>query len=232
MSGELRTYPTIEQGTPEWHQLRCGTLTASVMKTLITAKTLKAANNEGSRNLTARIAAERITGIVEDTYQSYDMMIGSLEEPRARETYAQHLGVEVHEVGFMVREWDRGRLGYSPDGLVGDDGLIEIKCPKATTHMRTIDAGKVPDEHMAQIQAGLWVTGRHWLDFVSFHGGLPVFIRRVAPDVSWQLAIQDAAEDFEENVTLMLDSYRAATEGMPVPEWIDYGNYNSEIQVN
>ncbi len=230
---KLRTYPDLEQRSPEWYEARCGILTASTVGQMVTAKTLKPAANDTSRTLTAQLVAERITGHVEETYQSHDMLIGLLEEPRARAIYEQITGTEVTEVGFMVREWDHGKLGYSPDGLVGDDGLIEIKTRLPKHHVRTLLHNTMPAAYTAQVQAGLFVSGRQWLDFVSFCGGLPPFICRILPDAAWQPAIEEAVEGFEESAALMIDGFRAATEGLPVPERIDYANYSaSEIQVS
>ncbi len=122
----------------------------------------------------------------------------------------------------MVRSEDDWRLGYSPDGLVGDDGLIEIKAPRAKTHLRTILSGEVPAHHIAQIQAGLLVSGRDWCDFVSWCGGMPMFTRRVVPDQRWFDAITAAVQQFEQTAAEMVAAYEAATEGLPQTERINY----------
>jgi putative phage-type endonuclease len=134
--------------------------------------------------MTAHDDAERITGWTEDTPMNSDMWRGVESEPFAREVYSDNYG-EVTEVGFMRRDEDGWTLGYSPDGLVGDDGLIEIKAPRAKTHLRTILADEVPAHYMAQCQAGLLVTGRKWIDFVSYVGGMPLYVKRVEPDPAW-----------------------------------------------
>ena len=186
----LTTFPKVEQGTEAWHDLRRGIVTASVVGKLLTP-TRKVADNDVSRGLTTVLAAERITGWTEDTAMTSDMYRGVECEPFARDAYAEH-HAPVAEVGFMRREEDGWTLGYSPDGLVGDDGLIEIKSPRAKTHLRTILADEVPAHYMAQCQAGLLVSGRKWLDFVSYVGGMPLYVKRVEPNAEWQQAIADA----------------------------------------
>jgi predicted phage-related endonuclease len=218
----LHIYEDLEQGTDAWLVARRGIVTASVVGQLITPKTVKPASNDYSRGLTASLVAERITGYVEPTFQSQDMLRGTLSEPIARDIYAEHHGVTVDQVGFMVREEADWKLGYSPDGLVADDGLIEIKAPRQKSHLATILADEVPLEYMAQCQAGLLVSGRKWLDFISYCGGMPLFIKRVLPDERWQKALVEAVTAFETNAALMIATYTAATEGMPATERIDF----------
>ena len=109
-------------------------------------------------------------------------------------------------------------MGYSPDGLVGEDGLIEIKSRKPHVHLQTIFSDKVPAANMAQIMTGLMVTGREWLDYVSFSAGLPLYVKRVYPDEAWFDAITDAALTFERNVTQIVADYQAATVGLHMTE--------------
>lgn len=216
----LRKYEHLEQGTDEWLQARCGIVTASTVGQLITTKTLKPANNDTARSLTATLVAERLTGYVEPTYTNADMERGTLSEPFARDLYAEHYA-PVQEVGFMVRDFNGDRLGYSPDGLVGEDGLIEIKAPRQKAHLATILADQVPAQYMAQIQCGLLVSGREWLDYVSYCGGMPLYVKRVLPDENWQQAIIDALSLFEDNAEQMTATYTAATKGKPMAERID-----------
>src|SRR5690348_1335119 len=117
--------PELIQGTAEWHDQRRGMVTASVVGQLLTA-TGKVANNETSRGLTLALTAERITGYTDPTWQSNDMFRGVLDEPVARDLYSKHVAL-VTEVGLMVRNDWGFSIGYSPDGLVGDVGLIEVK---------------------------------------------------------------------------------------------------------
>jgi len=220
----LHLINNVEQGSDEWLAMRRGMVTASVVGQLITAKTIKPASNDYSRALTLNLVAERITGHTEPVFVNADMMRGNMDEPIARDAYSQYVGKPVEEIGFMVRD-DIGsyfRLGYSPDGLVGDDGLIEIKSRRAKKHLSTILADEVPIENMAQIQAGLLVSGRDWLDYVSFSGGLPLYVKRVKPSGRWFDAIVEAVAMFETNAAEMATTFAERTAGMPLTERIDY----------
>ncbi|MGH2868244.1 MAG: lambda exonuclease family protein [Solirubrobacteraceae bacterium] len=217
----LIEFPDVIQGSDEWHDQRRGLITASVVGQLVTPKTLKTAANDKSRSIVAQLVAERITGYTDPTYIGDDMLRGHDEEAQAREKYAE-VYAPVREVGFLLRKEDAWQLGYSPDGLVGDDGLIEVKAPRAKGHLRTILDGEVPAEHMAQCQAGLLVSGREWLDFISFSGGMPMWHKRLYPDPAWQEAIAAAAEQFEAAAAEMIADYLAKTEGLPATERIIY----------
>ena len=110
------------------------------------------------------------------------------------------------------------RIGYSPDGLVGDDGLVEIKAPRAKGHIETVIKGEIPARHMAQLQTGLFVSGREWIDYVSFSGGLHLWVRRVEIDPQWQAMIPAALAYAEAEITNRIKRYRAATNGLPLTE--------------
>jgi hypothetical protein len=174
-------------------------------------------NSDTSWGLINELAAERITGWTEETFMSRDMWRGVESEPIARDLYGKHYAPAA-EVGFMRRDEDGWALGYSPDGLVGDDGLIEIKAPRAKGHIATVLSGRVPPFYMAQCQAGLLVSGRFWLDFVSYVGGLPLWVKRVHPDADWFAAIEAACRRFEENVNTITKTYEAAVVGLPRTE--------------
>jgi hypothetical protein len=176
------------------------------------------ADNETSRGLTATLIAERITGWTDPTYMNDDMWRGVLHEPIARERYAAHNRVTVEEVGFLIRDDWGFQIGASPDGLIGDDGGLEIKCPRAKTHIRTILADEVPAYYMAQVQACLLVSGRKWWDFVSFCGGLPMWTKRVYPDTDWQEAIVAAVAAFERTAEQMMAAYLERVQGLPATE--------------
>lgn len=214
----------VEQGTEEWFAARCGLVTASVVGKLLTAS-LKVAGNDTSLDLTRHLAAERITGHVEETYSSRDMLRGTLDEPYARAAYSeQH--AEAKEVGFMVRDFGSFRIGYSPDGIVGEDGLIEIKSRNQKNHVKNVLANDVPSENIAQIQCGLLVSGRKWCDYVDYSGGMALWPVRVYPDPEWQAAIMAAVVNFELNATEMISDYMQATEGLPLTERIDHFEFD------
>lgn len=181
---------------------------------------LTVADDDTSRGLLTTLAAERITGRVEETPVTGDMIRGIEHEPFAKDVYADHYAA-VEDVGFMVREFPSYRLGCSPDGLVGDEGMVEVKCPRAKAHIATVLAGEVPAKHMAQLQAALIVSGREWIDFVSFHGGLPLFVKRVHPDPTWAAVIHEAAAFAERLISEIVDEFTAATRGLPATTWPD-----------
>lgn len=218
----LRVYSDLVQGTEDWLAARRGIVTASVVGQLITPRTIKPASNDYSRALTMLLVAERITGWSDPVYVTADMERGNLDEPIARAAYAQWAGVAVDEVGFMVREQATFTLGYSPDGLVGSDGLIEIKSRRAKAQVATILADEVPLSNVAQMQAGMLVSGRTWCDYVSFAGGLPLYVKRVHFDQTWARAIVDAVEEFEATAARMVESFNELTKDMPQTERIDY----------
>lgn len=222
----ITVHADLEQGTDEWRQARLGIVTASVVGQLVTP-TLKVASNQTSRAIVRELVAERITGHAGDSFVSFDMARGWDDEPRARDIYSQHFA-PVQEVGFITRDDWGFRIGYSPDGLVGDDGLIEIKSRLAKHHLATVLDGEVPPEYMAQIQTGLLVSDRKWCDYLSYCGGMPLYRIRVHPDPDWQAAIVAAVEAFEFAATAMTVMYYERVAGLPMTERIDY---DQEIEI-
>lgn len=211
----LHVYDDLEQGSDEWLDARAGILTASVVGQLITAKTVAVSKSDTARAVMDALLSERITGTVESLFVTMDMQRGQDEEPFARDLYAEHTGQQVDETGFMVRTIDGHKLGYSPDGLVGDDGLIEIKSRRHKKHLRTILTDTVPPENYAQLQTGLLVSGRAWIDYVSFSAGMPLYIKRVTADEKWQEAITIALNTYEDYSEQAIGLYRHTTAGMP-----------------
>jgi predicted phage-related endonuclease len=201
------TYHTdLIQGSEEWMNARLGILTASEMKNVLTP-TLKTANNDKTRQLTWELAAQRISGYTEPQYIGDDMLRGYADEMLAREKYAE-TRADVQEVGFITSDALGFVMGYSPDGLVGDDGLIECKSRRQKYQVQTICEGAVPDEYVLQLQTGMLITGRKWIDLISYRGGLPMFVQRVLPDPVMQAAIVSAATDFEAKVVRAVQSFR------------------------
>ena len=184
---------------------------------VITADT----TSETALGLIMTLAAERITGFVEPAVQSRAMERGQLDEPYARDAYSTH-HAKVTELGFMVREFDGFKIGYSPDGLVSDDGLIEIKSRTQKIQLKTVLADEVPGENMAQLQTGSLVSGRPWIDYVSYSGGMKLWTKRVYPDPAWHAAILDAANQTETIIANMVSDYLTATADMPDTERIDH----------
>jgi hypothetical protein len=200
------------QGSDEWLAARCGLLTASEMKLIITP-TGKAAANDKERAHLWELLAQRISGHVEPSFVSDDMLRGQTDEFDARALYAKH-HAPVEQVGFVTNDEWGFTIGYSPDALVGDAGLIECKSRRQKYQVETITTGQVPAEYLIQIQTGMLVTGRQWCDFVSYSGGLPMVVIRVPADPEMQNRILDAAEAFEERLLVKLAAYREASAGL------------------
>ena len=205
----------IEQGSDTWLAIRCGILSASQMKLIVTP-TLISASNDKERSHMYELLSQRITHYVEPQFVSDDMVRGMTDEAEARILYAEHYA-PVQEVGFITNCRWGFTLGYSPDGLVGDDGLIEVKSRRQRFQVETLihnvgDDGSttIPADYMIQVQTGLLVSERKWLDFVSYSGGLPMVTIRVHPIETVQKAILDAASGFEERLSEKLLRYRNA----------------------
>jgi len=218
----------IIQGTPEWHELRRGIITASVASSLITP-TGKIANNDTVKKLAYQMAAERITGRVEKSFVSYDMERGHIEEVFARELYGKTYE-PVTECGFIEASHLGFRVGYSPDGLVGDDGLIEIKSRIAKYQIQTICQQEVPSEYMLQLQFGLWVSGRKWIDFIQYSNGMAMYVQRVIPNADTIKTIEEAVIAFASLIKLIVFDYKTKSAAFPVAEYIKHVD-GSEIEV-
>ena len=195
----------LTQGSDEWLAARCGLLTASEMKLVLTP-TLKIAKNDKTRAHVFELAAQRITQYVEPTFIGDDMLRGMADEIKARDLYARNYD-DVTEVGFVTNDKWGFTIGCSPDALVGDDGMLEIKSRRQKYQIETILAGTCPDDYLLQVQTALLVTERKWLDFISYSGGLPMVTMCVWPDDAVQAAILEAAADFEAQVSRALASW-------------------------
>lgn len=200
------------QGSDEWLAQRCGLITASEMKLILTP-TLNVADNNKTRAHVYELLFQRLTKFVEPQYVSDAMLRGQEDEIYARAAYEEHYA-PVTEVGFITNDQWGFTIGYSPDGLVGDDGLIECKSRAGKYQVQTIAENEVPAEYMLQLQTALLVTGRQWIDFISYSGGLPMFVKRVEPDLLAQGAIVAAATNFEAKVAAKEQEYRSTIASM------------------
>jgi YqaJ-like viral recombinase domain len=183
-------------------------LTASEMKLILTP-TLKIAANDKVRAHVWETAAQRISGYTEPSYYSDDMLRGHEDEVYARRLYAQHYA-PVTECGFITNDRLGFMLGCSPDGLVGDDGLIEAKSRRQKFQIEAWATGEVHDDFILQLQGLLFITERKWIDFLSYSGGLPMWVSRVFPHPDIQSAIEEAATLFERAVAEKVAAYEAA----------------------
>lgn len=177
------------QGTPEWFAAKCGVPSASNFDKLLT--TIGKPSKQRTKYL-YRLAGETITGIAEESYQNAAMLRGSEMEAEARQLYQLISGKEVKEVGFCLSNG----YGASPDGLVGEKGLLEIKCPTMAVHIGYLIDGFMPVEYFQQVQGQLLVTGREWVDFMSYSPGLNPLIIRVTRDETFLKALRIELEIF------------------------------------
>jgi hypothetical protein len=209
------TFHNVDQGDEAWLNLRCGILTASEMKLIITP-TLKIASNDKERTHLYELLAQRITRYVEPHYFSDDMLRGQTDEIEARAQYEQKYPENglVTEIGFITNDEWGFTLGYSPDGLVGDRGLIEAKSRRQKFQVQTIIENvlgdTIPADFMLQCQTGPLVSKREWVDFISYSGGLPMATVRVWPDPVIQNAIIEASGAFEARLNTALAKFNEA----------------------
>lgn len=180
----------MEQGTREWLQAKCGIVSASNLSRIIT-KSMKPSTSQAA--YCHELLAETLIGRPLDDATSQFMQRGTAFEDEARKWYALQQDVDVEQVGFLLR--DDGRVGCSPDGLIGEDGGVEIKTPAAAKHVAFL-LGEVPEEWKAQIQGSLWITGREWWDFVSYNPELPSVLLRVKRDEPFIAAMETEVEKF------------------------------------
>ncbi|HET7596316.1 MAG TPA: YqaJ viral recombinase family protein, partial [Burkholderiales bacterium] len=173
----------LEQRSEAWFAARAGKVTASRISDVL-ART-KAGWGASRKNYAAQLVAERLTGTVEPSYCNAAMQWGTDTEPFARDAYCQHMLCSVEEIGFVDHP-TIAMAGASPDGLIGDGGLVEIKCPGTATHIETLLGGSIPDKYRLQMLFQMACTGRQYCDFVSFDPRLPetmrLFVQRLPRD--------------------------------------------------
>lgn len=202
----------MEQRSPEWFQTRLGKVTASRVADVIT-KT-KSGWGASRANYRAQLIAERLTGEAQDSFTNAAMQWGTDTEPHARASYEFRTDSSVTEIGFV----DHPKIkmsGASPDGLVGDVGMIEIKCPNTSTHLDVLMSEKVPAKYVTQISWQMACAGRAWCDFVSFDPRLPenmqLFIKRVHRDDDTISQLETDVTDFlaeiDETVAALIEKY-------------------------
>jgi putative phage-type endonuclease len=185
------------QRTADWFAARLGKVTASRVADVI-ART-KTGYGASRANYMAQLICERLTGKQGDSYQNAAMAWGTEQEPAARGAYEAQTGLLVQEIGFVPHP-DITMAGASPDGLIGDHGLIEIKCPNTATHIETLMSDAVPGKYETQMQWQMACTGRKWCDFVSYDPRMPshmqVFIFRVHRNAETIIELEREVEKF------------------------------------
>lgn len=192
----------IIQGSPEWHAIRLGKVTASRIAD-VCART-KTGWGASRKNYMAELVAERLTGVKVEGFTNAAMQWGTETEPEARAAYQFEVGARVAQVGF-VPHFSIADTGASPDGLVGEAGLVEIKCPNTATHIETLLGAPVPEKYVLQMQWQMACTGRQWCDFCSYDPRLPesmrLFVDRVKRD-------DDLIQSIEKDVVSFLTELR------------------------
>ena len=200
----------MQQRTPEWFAARCGKVTASRVHDIV-ATTKSGGFTSGRKNYMAELVIERLTGAPAPSYQSVAMLNGIECEPEARAAYAFAQDVDVAEVGFIDHP-SIEMVGCSPDGYVGEDGLVEIKCPNTATHLDTLLTGKIDPAYSDQMQMQMAVTGREWVDFVSYDKRLPepmrLFVLRVLRDDKAIARLETAVVQFLIDLDATVDLLR------------------------
>jgi hypothetical protein len=199
----LPIYHHMEQNSEEWYAIRLGRATGSGFKNVL-AK-LKSGEASTRRNYRSQLICERLTGQRTETYTSAAMLWGKEWEGVAREAYETSVGVLIEQVGFAEHPYLMA--GASPDGLIGDDGAVEIKCPLPATHIDALINGT--KGYVAEIQGGMWITGRQWCDFVSYSPLFPkhlqLVVERVPRDQEYINNLESEVAKFLTEMEVVLD---------------------------
>lgn len=194
----MATLVKADQGSEEWLQARVGLATASRFNDIM-ART-RSGYAASRKNYNAELVVERLTGAAQDFFKSAAMEWGTNTEPVARLAYALATGNDAEETGLWLH--DEIPAGASPDGFIGEDGALEIKCPNTATHLDTLVTKQVPRQYYAQVQGQLWITGRKWCDFVSFDPRLPENAQMIIINI---MRDEEYIKDLETEVRSFLD---------------------------
>ena len=182
---------TCDQGSPEWHAARAGIVTASEFATVL-AKGRGGGESKTRRTYMLRLLGERLTGEVAESYSNGHMERGKALEAEARDAYAFQCDADYEQVGF-IRSGDKG---CSPDGLIGERGMVEIKTKLPHLQLDVLLTDEVPSEHIAQCQGALWIAEREWIDFASYWPKLPLFVKRIHRDEAYIERLAEAVAEF------------------------------------
>jgi hypothetical protein len=193
-----------EQGSDEWRKARAGIVTASEFSTVL-ASGRGGAESKTRKTYMMKLAGEILTGEPMESYSNGYMDRGHALEDEARQTYAFLTDADPQQLGFIKR----GRAGYSPDSLIGETGLVEIKTKAPHLMIEVLLADKFPSDHVAQCQGGLWVTGREWIDIVCYYPKMPVFIKRAYRDEVYIKHLSEAVGDFTEDLDILVAKIRS-----------------------
>lgn len=212
---QIAIFQNLEQGSDEWHAARCGIATASRFGDIMTKPREKGARwSKTALTYAYEVAGEIITGRPHPFVETWDMRRGKEREPEIRRAYEFVTEQDVQQVGFVRR----GRAGYSPDGLVGDDGAVEFKSHKPHILIPMLLQLETPEQHVAQTQGGLWITGREWIELVGEWEGLPLFRHRITRDEAYIAELARQVGDFTDLVDEVVEQVRRYGEFGPVQQ--------------
>jgi len=203
------------QGSPEWFAARAGRVTASRVADIM--RKGKSGPSKMRETYKGELVAERLSGVQEDGFKSAPMMRGTEVEPKARDTYAFMFGAKIQQVGLVIHPTIE-MAAASTDSLVGDDGLLEVKCPNSSTHIQTLLGEPIDPDYVKQIQWGLACTGRQWCDYISFDDRLPPemqlhrirVLRDHATILEMEIAVRAFLKEVDELVEELTTRYRSA----------------------
>lgn len=190
----------IEQRSEEWNKARLGIPTASSFDKIITPQ---GKPSKQAMKYLYTLACERVTGVKEEGFKSSAMDRGTAMEEEARQFYEMLRDCEVKTVGFCYKD-ERKLFGSSPDGLVGEDGILEIKCPIASTHVAYLIGENSPEEYYPQAQGNLYITGRKWADILIYYPGVKPLIIRWERDEPFIKELETGLESFSKNLEEMV----------------------------
>lgn len=193
----MEIFRDIEQGTPEWYEVRRGLPTASEFSTVLQKIGPRGGIPKGRQTYMRKLAGEIITGEPMEYWSNVHMERGKEREDEARRLYAMVREVEPDQVGFVRN----GNCGCSPDALIGSDGMFENKDALAHIQIERLEAGGVPSEHVAQCQGGLMVAEREWIDFQSYCRGMKPLLVRVYRDEEYIKELREAVDRFVEELS-------------------------------
>lgn len=220
MKQEIKYHYDVIQGTTAWTDIRLGVVTASNINMLITPKG-KLASGDKVRDYAYKLVGERATWRVDYEFQGFDMERGHIEEDIARNIYSDSYE-EVRLCGFVENTLHGFKIGASPDGLVGEDGGIEIKSRKTKFQIETVAEDIIDDKYINQIQCCLLVTGRKWWDFVQYSNGLPLYVKRILPDPERQALIIEAVTAFEALCKEIREKYEQNSKRLVKTQYIEH----------
>lgn len=193
----------MPQGTPEWFAARLGIPTASMFATIL-AKGRSGGESKTRQTYLYKLAGERLTGDPMDSFSNHHMERGNAMEPEARQLYAYLKDAEPQLVGFITN----GPKGCSPDSLLGENGMLEIKTKLPHLMLAAHEGGGFPSEHFAQCQGQLWVAEREWVDLVCYWPKLPPLIHRLHRDEEYIATLSAAVDQFNDELEALVAKYR------------------------